>query len=119
MMRSHRRIGYLLRPKAGGLAFVLDAMGDALHAILDVTIVYPEGPCTMMDLIAGRVHDIRVHVRELPINDELRGDYEGDAVFRAGFQTWVNTLWSEKDMRIGRMLDQPLAQQQEPQRCAS
>jgi 1-acyl-sn-glycerol-3-phosphate acyltransferase len=32
---------YLLRPKAGGVAFVLDAMGDALHAILDVTIVYP------------------------------------------------------------------------------
>ena len=63
---------YLLRPKAGGLAFVLDAMGDALHAILDVTIVYPQGPCTLMDLIAGRVRDIRVHLRELPIDGDLR-----------------------------------------------
>jgi 1-acyl-sn-glycerol-3-phosphate acyltransferase len=94
---------YLLRPKAGGLAFVLDAMGDALHAVLDVTIVYPDGPCSMMDLIAGRVRDIRVHMRELPIDDEWRGDYEQDAMFRERFQARVNALWNEKDMLIGRM----------------
>jgi 1-acyl-sn-glycerol-3-phosphate acyltransferase len=95
---------YLLRPKAGGLAFVLDAMGDALHAILDVTIVYPNGAGGMADLIAGRVRDIRVHMRELPIGGDLRGDYEGDAEFRGRFQTWVNALWQDKDARIARML---------------
>jgi 1-acyl-sn-glycerol-3-phosphate acyltransferase len=96
---------HLLRPKAGGLAFVLDAMGDALHAMLDVTIVYPGGPHTMMDLIAGRIRDIRVHVRELPIGGELRGDYEQDAAFRERFQAAVNALWSDKDALIGRMLE--------------
>src|SRR6185436_13395597 len=35
---------FLLKPKAGGVAFVLDAMGRALQSILDVTIVYPNGP---------------------------------------------------------------------------
>src|SRR3546814_21016188 len=52
---------------------LLDAMGGALHAILDVTIVYPDGPCTMADLIAGRVRNIRVYVRQLPIDAGLRG----------------------------------------------
>lgn len=94
---------YLLRPKAGGVAFVLDAMGDALDAMLDVTIVYPDGPYTMMDLIAGRVSEIRVHVRELPIHASLRGDYEADPAFRDSFQTWVNTLWADKDAQIGNM----------------
>ncbi len=94
---------HLLRPKAGGLAFVLDAMGDALHAILDVTIVYPGGPCTLMDLIAGRVRDIRVHLRELPIGDELRGDYEQDPAYRERFQAWVNALWNEKNRQIERL----------------
>jgi 1-acyl-sn-glycerol-3-phosphate acyltransferase len=94
---------YLLRPKAGGLAFVLDAMGDALHAILDVTIVYPNGPCTLMDLIAGRVHDIRVHVRELPIEPGLTGSYDEDVAFRGRVKRWVNTLWSEKDAQAARM----------------
>jgi 1-acyl-sn-glycerol-3-phosphate acyltransferase len=95
---------HLLRPRAGGLAFVLDAMGDALHAVLDVTIVYPEGHRTMMDLIAGRVHDIRVHVRELPIDAGLLGNYDEDAAFRGRVKLWVNALWSEKDARTTRML---------------
>ncbi len=95
---------YLLRPKAGGLAFVLDAMGDALHAILDVTIVYPEGRCTMADLIAGRVHDIRVHVRERAIEAGLLGDYDEDAAFRGRVKLWVNTLWREKDAQVASML---------------
>jgi 1-acyl-sn-glycerol-3-phosphate acyltransferase len=94
---------HLLRPKAGGLAFVLDAMGDALHAIVDVTIVYPNGPGTMMDLIAGRIRDIRVHVRELPIDASLRGNYDDDAAFRDRFQLWVNALWHDKDARIDKL----------------
>ncbi|HWU78208.1 MAG TPA: acyltransferase [Rhodanobacter sp.] len=94
---------YLLRPKAGGVSFVLDAMGEALHAIVDVTIVYPEGPCTMMDLIAGRVHDIRVHVRERAIDAGLIGSYDEDAAFRGRVKAWMNVLWSDKDAQAARM----------------
>ena len=96
---------HLLRPKAGGVAFVLDAMGDALQAILDVTVVYPGGRPTMMDLMTGRIRDVRVHVRERPIPADLQhGDYESDTTFRARFQQWVNGLWLEKDALIARML---------------
>lgn len=95
---------HLLRPKAGGVAFVIDAMGDAIRQVLDVTIVYPGGPSTMMDMIAGRIREIRIHVRRLPVLPSMRGDYENDAAFREGFQAWVNQLWEEKDARIGAML---------------
>ena len=91
---------HLLRPRAGGVAFVLGAMGDALDAIVDVTIVYPDGRPGMRDLIAGRVRDIRVHVRELPIDDAMRGDYESDTAFRERFQAWINGLWRDKDKLI-------------------
>ena len=101
---------YLLRPKAGGVAFVLDAMGDALHAILDVTIVYPEGPCTIMDLIAGRVRDIRVHVRERPLGAELIGSYDDDPAFRGRVKAWMRDLWNDKDAEIARMRLQTGAQ---------
>ncbi|TAN06332.1 MAG: acyltransferase [Rhodanobacteraceae bacterium] len=94
---------YLLRPKAGGAAFVLDAMGDALHAVLDVTIVYPAGACTMMDLIAGRVHDVRVHVRERPLTPELIGSYDQDPAFRGRIKAWMATVWREKDAQAARM----------------
>ena len=69
---------HLLRPKAGGIAFALDAMGEAMHAILDVTIVYPHGIPTIADLFANRIPEVRVHIRELPVPHELVGDYEQD-----------------------------------------
>jgi 1-acyl-sn-glycerol-3-phosphate acyltransferase len=95
---------HLLRPRAGGVAFVLEAMGEMLQAIVDVTIVYSDGRPTMIDLLTGRVRQIRVQVRQLPIPPEfLRGDYENDAEFRARFQAWISALWTEKDESITRM----------------
>lgn len=95
---------YLLRPKAGGVAFVLNALGDALHAILDVTVVYPHGRPTLLDLFADRIPEVRVHVRELPIPVGLSdGDYQGDAAFRELVQDWVNALWVQKDATISKL----------------
>jgi len=94
----------LLRPRAGGVAFVLEAMGDMLQSIIDVTIVYPNSKPAMMDLLADRIPEIRVHVRQLPIPPEFVGrDYENDAEFRARFQDWISTLWTEKDALIAQL----------------
>ncbi len=98
---------YLLRPKAGAVAFVLDAMGDALHAVLDVTIVYPDGPCTMMDLIAGRVRAVNVHVRERRLSPELIGNYDEDPAFRGRIKAWLTALWQDKDAQAARMQHLP------------
>jgi 1-acyl-sn-glycerol-3-phosphate acyltransferase len=96
---------HLLKPKAGGVAFVLDAMGRALHSILDVTIVYPSGRPTMLDLFADRVGEVRVRIRELPIPAELlEGDYQNDPAFRERVQNWLNDIWAEKDRTIARLL---------------
>ena len=95
---------HLLRPRAGGVAFVLDAMGDGLQAILEVAIVYPGGPCSLSDLIAGRLREVRVSLRQRPIEPGLRGDYERDEAYRQHFQAWINALWREQDARIGRLL---------------
>jgi 1-acyl-sn-glycerol-3-phosphate acyltransferase len=96
---------HLLRPRAGGVAFVLDAIGDGLQAILEVAIVYPGGPCSLPDLIGGRLREVRVSLRQRPIESGLRGDYERDEAFRQRFQAWVNALWREQDARIGQLLE--------------
>jgi 1-acyl-sn-glycerol-3-phosphate acyltransferase len=94
---------HLLKPKAGGVAFVLDAMGSALHSILDVTIVYPGGRPTMLDLFANRVPEVRINIRERPIPAELLGgDYQNDPAFRERVQSWLNELWLEKDRLIAQ-----------------
>ena len=96
---------HLLKPKSGGVAFVLDAMGEGLHAILDVTIAYPGGRPSMIDLLADRVPAIHVHVRQRAIPQELlHGDYQNDRAFRVRFQQWMNGLWREKDADVARLL---------------
>jgi len=93
----------LLRPRAGGSAFVLETMGDMLQAVVDVTIVYPTAQPTLMDLLADRIAEVRVFVRQLPIPADFVGkDYENDAEFRTRFQAWISTLWAEKDALIAR-----------------
>ncbi|HEY3271139.1 MAG TPA: acyltransferase [Geothrix sp.] len=92
---------HLLKPKVGGLATALSAMGERFDALLDVTIVYPEGVPTFWDLLSGKVRQIVVQVREREIpKDLLGGDYEGDPVFRARMQAWVQEMWAEKDLKI-------------------
>lgn len=87
----------LLKPKSGGMAYALDAMGRGLHAILDVTLLYPDGKPGMWDLIADRIRTVHVDVRLRAIPEALRaGDYENDRVFRTVFQRWMNGLWQEK-----------------------
>lgn len=96
---------HLLKPKSGGVAFVIDAMGESLHAILDVTIVYPGGRPSMLDLIGGRMEEVRVAIRQRPIPDALiGGSYQDDRAFRARFQQWMNAIWEEKDAEITRLL---------------
>ena len=97
---------HLLKPKAGGMALALNAMGDKFQAILDVTIVYPDGAPTFTDFLLGKVRRIVVRVRSLPIPQHLmQGDYAQDPAFREAFSQWVQQLWREKDAQIGALLD--------------
>lgn len=93
----------LLKPKSGGIGFVFSTMGDYISSILDVTIVYPQGNASFWDFLCGRVTSIKVHIDEIPVTDEFKGDYVDDNVFKLKFQQWLNNLWLEKDIRIDMM----------------
>ena len=98
---------HLLRPKAGGMSFTLNAMGEQFAGIIDVTIAYrPTDKPLLWSFNSGEQDRLTVHVDVLPIPaDLMHGDYEHDAEFRARFQAWVNTLWERKDARLERQLN--------------
>ncbi len=95
---------HLLKPRAGGIAFVLGAMGEQLNRILDVTVVYPDGVISLWQFLCGKARRIVVHVRDLPVASELIGDYFNDMKFKEGFQRWLNELWAFKDNEIEEIL---------------
>ena len=96
---------HLLPPRAGGVSFVLSAMGGMLHSKLDVTIAYTTGTPTLWDLCCGRVGTVIVDVRRRPIEEWLSaGDYTNDPAFRERFQAWLGGVWAEKDALLARLL---------------
>ncbi|SPO52840.1 putative acyltransferase YihG [Pseudomonas sp. JV551A1] len=96
---------YLLKPKAGGVAFVLAALGEQLDALLDVTIVYPGNKAPgFWDLLNGSISRVIIDIRVRELDPMLwAGDYENDPEFRQTVQAWVNQLWVEKDLRIEQL----------------
>lgn len=95
---------HLLKPKYGGIAYALDALGDRFTALLDVTLCYPDGAMSLWDMFAGKVNEIVVHVEQRTIPAELlNGDYEGDPEYRERLKAWVNGLWVEKDLLLERV----------------
>ncbi|MFK2912542.1 acyltransferase [Pseudomonas sp. 3HC3] len=96
---------YLLKPKAGGVAFVLAALGEQLDALLDVTIVYPGNKAPgFWDLLNGSISRVIIDIQVRELDPALwAGDYENDPEFRQTVQAWVNQLWVAKDQRIEQL----------------
>lgn len=100
---------HLLKPRAGGLALAINALGDEVDGILDMTIVYPDGVPSYGDLWQGNIKRLGVDVRHIEIPDELftsikNGGYEDDEATKEQMFAWVEQLWQQKDARIAAML---------------
>jgi len=102
--KQNSPFNYLLKPKVGGIAFVLDAMGEHLNTIVDVTIYYPDGIPTFIDFLCGRVKTVQVEVHTTQITKELSGNYFNDRSFKISFQKWLTQFWHDKDARLKSMI---------------
>lgn len=89
---------HLLQPRAGGFAVAMSSMGELFGSMLDVTLVYPDGPTKFWDMCCGTHVPVRASVRERPIEDWLiKGDYQNDRDFRRRVHTWLGEIWQDKD----------------------
>ncbi|MFD4837264.1 acyltransferase [Achromobacter sp. NPDC058515] len=92
---------HLLKPKAGGLAVALNAMGTRFRSMIDVTIAYPEGAPSFWDMACGRAGPVVVRMRQLPVPPSFcDADYTRDKAFRATFHHWLGEQWQAKDDEI-------------------
>ena len=107
--KQHSPYKNLLKPRAGGLSLAINALGDDMDGILDMTIVYPDGVPTYGDLWKGNIKRLGVDVRHIKMPDTLfmaiqNGGYENDETVKAQMFDWVEDIWQQKDQRITDML---------------
>ena len=100
---KHQRSGggfqQLLKPKPGGINYILDGMGPDLNGLVDVTLVYPDGVPTFWDFLQGKcprvIFDTRF--RQLP---EFTNAREDETQRKAQIARWVQGVWEDKDALI-------------------
>lgn len=98
----------LLPPRAGGVAFVLNAMGQRLTKLVNVTIYYPKGIPSYWDFVCGKVNEVVIDVDTIDIKTLFEdGIYSPDCFTDEGkkqiFQDWMNQLWAKKDDKLATM----------------
>lgn len=91
---------HLLKPRSGGISYVLSVMGENMRKIIDVTIVYPDGAENAWAFLKSRKTRIFVRVAVLPIDLNLLGQNPDDPEYRNRFNSWLNALWEKKDIKI-------------------
>lgn len=92
---------YLLRPKAGGIAFAIQALGEQFSSMIDTTIVYAGAPPSFWDLACGRVGKVSMSLRHVEIPRKfLTMDYQHNRQDKKDFQQWLHALWLVKDAEI-------------------
>ncbi len=92
---------HLLKPRAGGVNYVLALLGKQIHWVYDFTIYYPgEGSLSLWTFLSGRRHLAKVLVRRLPLPESWRGLSLEDASMRAEVASWLTSVWHDKDDRL-------------------
>ena len=91
----------LLRPKIGGIEYVIKDMGDNLHKLIDVTIVYPDGTPTFWQFVKGECRSVKFVVSHYEIPKEVLVD--NDIERRSSLAGWIKTIWMQKDQQISEM----------------
>lgn len=96
---------HLLRPRAGGVGYVVGAMGDRMRELLDVTIAYPGGVGPgFWDFLCGRAPRLSVITRLRDIPAVFAGrNYTSDEAFQLDFQQWLGGIWEEKDRTLAAL----------------
>ncbi|MGY4827553.1 acyltransferase [Sphaerotilaceae bacterium SBD11-9] len=96
---------HLLKPKVGGLGVALATMGEQFEALLDVTLVYPNGAPDFWDLLCGRVDAVIVRVQQREIPPQVLGcDPIGDKACRERISVWTEQQWADKDALIDALM---------------
>lgn len=105
--RQNSPYQYLLRPKAGGIAFTLAAMGEQFTNLLNMTLVYPDAKSNpLKEAMQGKLKKIIVRFEILPVPKVDQQRYFSDPQYRVEFQRWLNQLWLEKDLQIQQIMQE-------------
>ena len=103
--RRKQRSSYqhLLKPRASGVAMVINEMQQKLTGIVNVTINYSDDHLSFWRWLCGDYKQVTLHYEIMHLAENLIDDYFQDRSYRKRFQSWLNDCWYHKDQLLSRL----------------
>ncbi|HHL32623.1 MAG TPA: acyltransferase, partial [Oceanospirillales bacterium] len=99
--KQHSKFKHLLKPKSGGIGFVLGSMGAQMTYLLQVSIKYTPKPPSAWEYLAGGYDKVEINIKKVKIPEHLKNkNYITDLPYRKDLQLWLNELWQDVDERL-------------------
>ena len=90
----------LLKPKIGALAIALSGMPQ-VNTLIDFTVVYSSEKRSTWDFLCGDLSEAKVVAKTYALPENLKNrSFEDEDDYRKSFQTFVDTIWLEKQETI-------------------
>ena len=90
----------LLKPKVGALAIALSGMPQ-VNTLVDFTVVYESEKRSTWDFLCGDLCKAKVVAKTYALPEHLKNrSFEEEDDYRKSFQTFVDTIWLEKEQTI-------------------
>ena len=102
--RQNSEFKNLLRPKAGGIEYVLQGMDQHLHRLVEVTLVYPDAVPSFGDFLQGKCQRVDIDIRHHAIPDWTSTPETTER--KTEIVQWVKNIWLAKDQRITQTMEQ-------------
>jgi len=100
---------HLLKPKSGGATMVLESLGDQLHSVLDVTLVYHDKTPSFIEFLMGHSSKITVQIEEIPMDEvKHRSATQGEGFNNRQTLSFLQERWQKKDAVINDLLEQTI-----------
>lgn len=94
---------HLMPPKAASVAIALGEIGKEIDFVFNTTLIYPDNMYPhkpFIDLMKGRLKEVKAHIEVIKVTDEITGDYLGDKEYKHTFTMHLRNLWQNKDAYI-------------------
>ncbi len=99
--KQHSKYKHLLKPKSGGVGFVLGSMGKQMNYLIQTSLnYYPKAP-SAWEYLCGKYDKVEIIIEKIKIPDNLKNkNYITDMAFRKELQDWLSGLWTNQDARL-------------------
>ncbi len=88
----------LLNPRIGGLSYVLVGLEGELDELIDVSIVYPNGPPGFWEFLQGRCESVSIKIELHKLSPAMQSADEAEQ--RKSLGPFIESLWQAKDELI-------------------